>query len=482
VADLFISYASEDRDRVRPLAEALKARGFSVWWDRALVAGDEYATVIARELEAAKVVVAVWTKASALSHFVRDEAERARAAGRLAPVLFDRGVTPPIGFGGVQAEDFTRWSGGASAPEIAILEESLRARLEGRAPDDVRIQQHRRRLAARMRGAALAVIVAGIAVIGGGAFYVATQFGPAATGAPTRQEQIATLLDLVQRGRISGEQALEFARLLEEDAFGAATGGAGDLSRAAFGGAPPVPGADAVAAARASFTDAAATLLQDPDPRVRTALLETRSPDTRKAGLDAMWKIAREGGASAAPIWRACGALMLATGDERAARALENARTLNPQDKALWRMLSYANARQQNTDAAAGASFVAAGLDAASRSDWTVAGAEFDRALAFVGDAQSRGFLLGQMGDAAAATGDWRTAETRYLDALTVHGEQKNLAAVSMDSSKLARTQMKQGALARACSTLENARAAGAAVTEEELAGACAGARVRAPG
>ncbi len=34
MADIFLSYASEDRERVIPLVEALQADGFSVWWDR----------------------------------------------------------------------------------------------------------------------------------------------------------------------------------------------------------------------------------------------------------------------------------------------------------------------------------------------------------------------------------------------------------------------------------------------------------------
>ena len=42
MADIFISYASEDRGRVRPLAEALIERGFNVWWDRSLAAGTLY--------------------------------------------------------------------------------------------------------------------------------------------------------------------------------------------------------------------------------------------------------------------------------------------------------------------------------------------------------------------------------------------------------------------------------------------------------
>ena len=97
MADIFISYASEDRARVRPLAEALQARGFNIWWDRSLAAGQDYASIIERELKNAKAVIVVWTQSSALSTFVRDEAGRARDQGRLVPVTLDA-VQLPLGF------------------------------------------------------------------------------------------------------------------------------------------------------------------------------------------------------------------------------------------------------------------------------------------------------------------------------------------------------------------------------------------------
>jgi hypothetical protein len=33
MADIFISYASEDRDRVMPIIKALEEQGWSTWWD-----------------------------------------------------------------------------------------------------------------------------------------------------------------------------------------------------------------------------------------------------------------------------------------------------------------------------------------------------------------------------------------------------------------------------------------------------------------
>ncbi len=55
--DVFMSYASEDRERVRPLVDALKVRGWSVWWDREIVPGDAFEARIERALADARCVV-----------------------------------------------------------------------------------------------------------------------------------------------------------------------------------------------------------------------------------------------------------------------------------------------------------------------------------------------------------------------------------------------------------------------------------------
>ena len=480
MADVFISYASEDRDRVRPLAEALLRRGLNVWWDRALVAGDDYARVIERELCAAKAVIVVWTQSSVESAFVRDEARRALEDGRLVPVMLEPGVKFPLGFGSYHAEDLTAWNGAAAAPQVGLVEEAVRARLEGRAVDAALVHKQRR-TRARIRLVSVLGVLAALLVIAASVYVIVGPQQVKDAAPVTRQDQLAQLLDLVSKGQITGDQALELARLLQDDAFAGASAEAETAEveqpasvEPALADAPRVLRADAMTAARASFSDAAATLLQDPDVRVRDAVVKVRAPATRREALEEMWAIAREGGASAAPIWRACGSLMLATGDDRAARALENARALNPQDKALWRMLSFAYAKQERPHDAAGAAFVAAGLDAASSSNWSGAVQRLDRALPLMHDALTRSFVLGQLGDAAAASEDWQGAEERYRAALDVHGDQKNIAAISMESSKLARSQMKQGETRRACATLRRAREQGAVVTEQELGAVCA--------
>ena len=216
-----------------------------------------------------------------------------------------------------------------------------------------------------------------------------------------------------------------------------------------------------------------ATLLQDPDTRVRIAVIQLRAGDTQVAGADARWSLAREGSGQSSAIWRACGALMVATGDDRATTALENVRTLNPQDKGLWPLLSFAYARQDHPREAASAALIGEGIEAAASSNWRQARAHFNDALPLIADGPTRGFVLGQLGDAAAATEDWDSAEKNYRAALEIHGAEKNTAALSLDSSKLARAQIKRGDSPRACATLRQARVQGALVTESELHQAC---------
>ncbi len=113
MSDIFISYAREDLSRVRPLADALSAHGWSVWWDRHIRAGRTFDQVIAEALDNARCVMVVWSRHSVASNWVREEADVGQKRGVLIPVLIDE-VSPPLGFGRVQAAPLIEWDG---APE-----------------------------------------------------------------------------------------------------------------------------------------------------------------------------------------------------------------------------------------------------------------------------------------------------------------------------------------------------------------------------
>ena len=97
MAKIFLSYAREDVDSAKRLAEAVGDAGHDVWWDRHIQGGSRFTAEIDRALKDAEVVVVLWTDASVESAWVQDEAAEGRDTGRLVPVSLN-GCRPPLGF------------------------------------------------------------------------------------------------------------------------------------------------------------------------------------------------------------------------------------------------------------------------------------------------------------------------------------------------------------------------------------------------
>jgi hypothetical protein len=134
MADIFISYKREDRDRVEPLARALEREAFSVWWDPELPIGQSYASSIRAALNEARVVIPVWTSSSVHSEWVQEEATHGKRRGVLFPVRLDA-VDPPIGFTMVETVDLLDWHEGAHDHEEWMrLLDQLRERLRSPHP------------------------------------------------------------------------------------------------------------------------------------------------------------------------------------------------------------------------------------------------------------------------------------------------------------------------------------------------------------
>jgi len=133
--DIFISYAREDEQRVRPLVRALEAQGWRVFWDRSIPIGETWLDHIGTRLEAAPVVLVAWSRHSVRSEFVYSEASRARGRRVLVPVLIEP-VSPPLGLDSVQAADLVPWlDAGGKAPLPAVLVEALGRRISAPAGD-----------------------------------------------------------------------------------------------------------------------------------------------------------------------------------------------------------------------------------------------------------------------------------------------------------------------------------------------------------
>jgi adenylate cyclase len=121
MADVFVSYARSDKARVAPLVAAIEAKGWSVWWDPAIDAGQQFDDQIDAELQAASAVLVVWTPTSVGSRWVRGEARDAAERGILVPVRFED-ARLPIDVRAIQTTDLDKWGENpASAPFQDLL-------------------------------------------------------------------------------------------------------------------------------------------------------------------------------------------------------------------------------------------------------------------------------------------------------------------------------------------------------------------------
>jgi adenylate cyclase len=126
MADVFVSYARSDKARVAPLVAAIEARGWSVWWDPEIVAGQEFDRQIAKELEAAAAVLVVWTPTSVESRWVRGEAREGAERGILVPVRFEK-ASLPIDVRAFHTTDLDDAERGAASPRVQELLRALEA-------------------------------------------------------------------------------------------------------------------------------------------------------------------------------------------------------------------------------------------------------------------------------------------------------------------------------------------------------------------
>lgn len=115
--DIFISYAREDVEWVRPLAAELERRGWRVFWDQRIPAGKSWRNHIGVRLEAARCVIVVWSESALKSRFVLQEADIGLEREVLLPVL-RQPVRPPLGFREIHAANLAEWRPGEPSAEF----------------------------------------------------------------------------------------------------------------------------------------------------------------------------------------------------------------------------------------------------------------------------------------------------------------------------------------------------------------------------
>ena len=237
--DVFVSYAHEDRERVKPLVDALEEVGWTVWWSLQIGAGTAFDREIEKAIEEAKCIVVVWSERSVEREWVRTEANEGLENKNLVPVSIGE-VRPPLAFRRIQTIPIEPLSEGFERVKAAI--EGLAPVPRTVTPDQTpyvgrEVELARMRaLVERVRGGAgAAILIAGEAGVGKTrlAREIANEvqrlgFGVLRghcldmDGAPPYQplieqiEQVARNVSAAELRQTLGENAPEMAKLMPE--------------------------------------------------------------------------------------------------------------------------------------------------------------------------------------------------------------------------------------------------------------------------
>jgi TPR repeat protein len=131
MTDIFLSYSSTDRERVRPIRDGLVDIGYGVFWDIEVPPGTNWDQFIRERISESRVVIVFWTSNSCSSLNVHQEAVIARDAGKLVPVLLEPlpAAKLPMGFYVVQAIDLARGRQANTTAPYELLLDAIKTRM-----------------------------------------------------------------------------------------------------------------------------------------------------------------------------------------------------------------------------------------------------------------------------------------------------------------------------------------------------------------
>jgi hypothetical protein len=110
MADVFISYKQDERDRMRPLAAGLRALKVEVWFDERLSPDKPFTEEIEDVANTCGAQLVWWSPAAVKSEWVRGEAEVGRQRGTLVQAMIEPCVLSPP-FNVIHAENISDWRG-----------------------------------------------------------------------------------------------------------------------------------------------------------------------------------------------------------------------------------------------------------------------------------------------------------------------------------------------------------------------------------
>lgn len=142
--EIFISYSSKDRERVRILVDALVRHGIPVWWDQFIVPGQNWENELEQALHRSRAVIVLWSPHSVVSDEVKAEANYALKQRKLIPALLDS-ASIPYRYRRTQTPDLSQWDGPQDHPSFQALLAALAAAPTA-PPDPNSLAQSKRRV------------------------------------------------------------------------------------------------------------------------------------------------------------------------------------------------------------------------------------------------------------------------------------------------------------------------------------------------
>lgn len=133
MADIFLSYATEDRKIAARLVDTFARTGWSVFWDRATPVGKSWDRVLEEQLAAAGAITALWSPNSVTSDWVLIEATEGMERKKLFPALIakEEETHVPIRFKLTEYADLSDWDGNSDhdgwSRLVAALSEHLKS-------------------------------------------------------------------------------------------------------------------------------------------------------------------------------------------------------------------------------------------------------------------------------------------------------------------------------------------------------------------
>ena len=130
MTDVFVSYARTERERIKPLVDALKALGLQVFFDiESLDGGDSFPDVIDKEVKSASVVLGCWTPYALTRKWVTAECLIADKRNVLVPVEFEPLTDVHVAFASLQRVNLADWQGDLQHEGWLTLVRTLAKRL-----------------------------------------------------------------------------------------------------------------------------------------------------------------------------------------------------------------------------------------------------------------------------------------------------------------------------------------------------------------